>query len=240
MKRNVVGLAGFILIVIGGHGAVKAAEIPSKEAVIKLLNEYQKAPYAERGKFVVDRKGFEDVQETYYAGRVPVDAVSTSIISIKPGPKENYFTVVASHTAQIGARKDSANLTYYLVQTPSGLKLDWSSMTGQNAMTLKAWGSSNDKSMTLRAEIKIDDYFTIIYPKGTYYCFALITRNTGSQEMIWGYAETKSELGKQLFDMLKDGKAKNVTVEIKKTNNDASFVDIKSLVSETWVIDKTK
>lgn len=69
MKRNVVGLAGFILIVIGGHGAVKAAEIPSKEAVIKLLNEYQKAPYAERGKFVVDRKGFEDVQETYYAGR---------------------------------------------------------------------------------------------------------------------------------------------------------------------------
>jgi hypothetical protein len=76
-----------------------------KEAIEKFLTAYKMTPFAERGKYVVDPKEFEEFRETYYEGSLLPDQLQTIVSSIKAGPQANNLTVVATFQCTIRGKK---------------------------------------------------------------------------------------------------------------------------------------
>jgi hypothetical protein len=145
--------------------------------------------------------------------------------------------VVARHSIAANGRKSTVVLEYYLVKTKVGLKIDWSANAGYNPVAFKAWVAGTDKSLMLRTEAKLSDYFNYHYreAKGTHYSISLKDNYGKRFDSFHGNAAKDSDVGRKLFEILKDGHTHRLTVTVERTGRETSVVGIKELVSESWV-----
>ena len=112
----------------------KAGNSYGKEAIEEFLTAYKMTPFAERGRYVVDPKEFEEFRETYYKGSLLPDQLQTIVSSIKAGQQANYLTVVATFKCTIRGKKyPDKEQTLHLVTTKNGLMVDWAANVGYNS-----------------------------------------------------------------------------------------------------------
>ena len=210
--------------------------LPDKDAMHKLITEYHKTPFADRGKFVAEPEVFGKLQEAYYNGKsLNLDFKST-ITSIKQGAKTNQFTVVAQHTIKEGNASVNENNVYNMITTKEGIKIDWCANTGYNEVGLKAWAAGDDKQITLRVEAKLDDFYNYQYKnsKATHYSIGVVERYQDRSPLFWGYVLKDSPTGKRIYEILKDGDSHEMTIMFERTGEKTIILGISKLVSESW------
>lgn len=215
----------------------KKPPAPDKQAIAEFLTAYQKTPFPERGKYVTHPKEFEKLQETHYKDRRIADEVQTTVTSAKAGPKADYLTVVARHKITLDGKKGTVVFDYYLVNTKKGLKIDWMATIGYNPVGFKAWAAGTDHTLTVRAEAELSDYYNYHYgdAQDTHYSVKFVENYVNRSDRFHGYVSKDSDLGKNLFEIVKDGQRHKLTVSVERTGRETSVVGIKQLVSETWV-----
>ncbi len=201
------------------------------------MTAYLKTPFADRGRYLTDPEEFEKVQETYYKGQSIPDEAHVTVTSVKRGPKADYLTVVARFKISSDGETNTAVWDYYVLVSKDGLKYDWAASTGFNAVPFTTWAVGTDDTLTLRVQAELDDYYNCQYSeaKKTHYSISFEANSGNRSASIHGYVTKGSDLGKKLFDIVKDGQKNKLTVTDERTGKEASFVGIKQLVSETWV-----
>jgi hypothetical protein len=129
----------------------------------------------------------------------------------------------------------------YLVDTQNGLKVDWAANVGYNPVGFKAWAAGGNGFCTLRVEAQLSDHYELAedvwhyreFQKKTHYS---IDCKAYPSDSFYGYVLKNSDLGKKLFDILKDGQSHKLIVTIKQASKSyVEDVGIIQLVSETWV-----
>jgi hypothetical protein len=217
--------------------ATNESSAPDKGAIAKFLTAYQKTPFADRGKYVLDPEESEKARETYYKDQPMADEIQTVVSSVKAGPKADYLTVVARYSYTSAGRTTSVMCNDYLAVTKNGLKVDWAANVGYNAVGIKAWAAGTDRTFTLRVKAKLSDIYSdsdqYRQAKETHYSVYL--QDNYFYDVLHGYVPKDSDLGKKFFEILKDGQEHQLIVTVERTGSESSSVGIKQLVSETWV-----
>jgi hypothetical protein len=180
---------------------------------------------------------FEKAEESYYKGRVIPDEVVTTVTSVKTGPKSDYLTVEARHDVTLNGRKHTLALDWYLLSTKNGLKVDWSAGVGYNPVGFKSWAAGTDPTFTLRAEAQISDRYIANYEgeKFSEYSVKLMDKYGDRYDQFHGYIPKNSDVGKKIYEILKDGQRHQLIVTVERASLETTVVRIKELVSETWV-----
>lgn len=207
------------------------------QAIASLIETYLKTPFDERGKYVLDRKEYEDGQAAYYKGRPLADKVAAKVMSVKDGPKEGHVTATLRITSTVEGKGSPKIETYYLAKSKAGYKLDWSANVGYSQTAFKTWAAGNDRTGTFRVQAELSNSYYAEYREGKaeYYSVSMTDQFGGRFAAFTGYVEKNSTAGKAIFQALKDGQKHDVIVTIEKTSEQPEIVGIKELVSSSWV-----
>lgn len=118
------------------------------------------------------------------------------------------------------------NFSVCLDRTTDGLKIDWPCTVGFNETSVAAFKASSTGSLAvIRAQVRLNDR-----QEGTYAYSFSITDKAGGQ--INGFARRESSVGRQMFDLVKDGKWHPATVELWRTPKAEGIVA--RLVQSDW------
>ena len=202
----------------------RTGAVPDKGAIAKFLTAYYKTSFADRGRYVLDPKEFENLQETYYKGAralIP-DEIQTAVSSAKAGPKPDYLTVVATFNYTLGGNKATEVQEVYLVDTKDGLKFDWTANVGYNPTGFNAWAAGTDHTLTLRVEAKLTDFYNYHYSEAreTHYSLSLQNKYGDRWDFFYGYVSKDSDLGRKLFEVVKDGQGHRLIVTVERTGRE--------------------
>jgi hypothetical protein len=238
--RNWLIVSVVILSIVGTACSRRPDKLSAgdKDGIAKFLTAYQKTPYADRITYVLDPVEFEKVQGAFYKGAIPPpDEIRTVINSVKPGPKADYLTVMARYDVISNGKPATVEREQYLVNTKDGLKVDWAANTGYNPVGFTAWAAGTDRELTLRVWAALSGYYNYQYgeAQGTHYSLGLVEEVGDRAKDFNGYVPKDSDLGRRLFEIVRDGRPHKLIVTIERTGRELSVVGIKQLVSESWV-----
>jgi len=207
----------------------------SPEEVVK---QYLKAPkWRDRLDYVRSPELTVDAMEKYYTDYPgPVSFVEMKASEERDGWVTVNVVFERGRNAFNAPVTDSG--TYVLEHTPIGYQIDWASSIVYNPKTVIAF--KNDlatEPVTFRLVAKLDDYFNYECrgANSTHYSVRLTEEKTG--ESLHGYIPKKSEDGKRLYELLKDGKDAAVMVKLryvrKAESNSVALID--SYLRSGWV-----
>jgi hypothetical protein len=131
-----------------------------------------------------------------------------------------------------GGRDDDAK--YCVVSTPEGLRIDWRCSVGYNAQPLATFKALHAEGVpaTFRVRAKVSDYFNYDFRGAdkTHFAFELHETQGAS---IHGYIRRDADDGTKLFELLKDAREHDVTLELAypKGSEDPSIVAIRRVVA---------
>jgi len=126
----------------------------------------------------------------------------------------------------------------YLRKVRGSWLVDWKATTGKNDITIPAFIAANTgRETTLRIEGKFSTVYFRPYSlaEDQYYCIRL-TESYGS-ESLHGYVTKNSDTGKRIYSLLQDGQKHAFTIRCQRQYENASAVEITSLVNENWFVD---
>ncbi len=128
----------------------------------------------------------------------------------------------------------------YIRDSKDGDRLDWEASVGYNSTKLKPFMAEKKTVPTsFRLIAKLDNYYNFDFSNDadTHYSIELKTRG---RTTIYGYVYKKSEEGKKLYELLKDGESHNVIVKIAFLPDARSSenVLIYEMLSDEWVLKK--
>lgn len=136
-------------------------------------------------------------------------------------------------------------LDLYLYPKNNTYQLFFSSSIGLNDYTFMGYKSGNEfnEPTKFRVVAELDDYFNYSFrdKELEYYSIYLSEPPLVGSESLHGYIKKDSEVGKEIFEILKDGRPHNIIVEIYVPNTEKpsnSNVVIKNLISDSWVYPK--
>jgi hypothetical protein len=169
-----------------------------------------------------------------------VVAVSTRFLGKRKEPVEWFLVRAKGETAL----SILGSADFPIRRTPQGYKIDWEAFVGYNSTPLKTFMIQRPKEpATFRVIGELADYYNYDFgdSKGTHYSIRL-SQNNPSQS-VHGYITKSSPGGKQLAQLLQDGRPHNLTVELQHTGpfgepiEQASTrtVTITRLVGGSWV-----
>ncbi|MDE0396352.1 MAG: hypothetical protein OXL96_00955 [Candidatus Poribacteria bacterium] len=135
-------------------------------------------------------------------------------------------------------RRDSA--IYYIKNTRDGLKIDWETSIGYNEMSLKLFKTIRPAGpKVFRCEAELSGHYDPFKPNMAREYYSVHLSDPGGLAQMWGYVRKNSELGKRLFDILKDGETHKITLKMSLIDPDDPYswmAIISNLVSEDWLI----
>ena len=120
------------------------------------------------------------------------------------------------------------------------MKIDWEAAVGFNEMSLKLFNIIRPEGKKIfRCEAQLDSHYDLYRPDmaRTYYSISL--RDPRGLPLMWGYVVKESEVGKRLFDILKDGETHSLTLKmslIDPADPHGRKAIIDDLVSDDWLI----
>jgi hypothetical protein len=129
----------------------------------------------------------------------------------------------------------------YLRQKRDKWLVDWPATVGWNPTPLKTFMSTADAGQegTFRVTAQIQDYYNFQYESArpTHYSVRLTDL---TDEHVAGYVAKRSKEGKELYDLLRDAYAHEITVTVRRNaqnGNPTDNVDIVKVASKTWFMD---
>jgi|GEM_PF-2430863 len=213
--------------------------IPSKAEIEALVDEFEHTPFDGRARFVLDEQLYRDefvtcymdADETQIAGYL-----KSSVLSVKRAGKPQHFIAAVRRRFEEGFARTPVK-TMYFVETKNGLKLDWGATTGFNPVSFAGWRAGGGDSITLRVNAQLGDFVTPAYSNAR---FSLVI--IGCEEefgdiegYFTGYAGKGTDIGIQVFELLKDGQKHQLTLKLKNSNWDnAIAASIDAVVSDSW------
>lgn len=134
-----------------------------------------------------------------------------------------------------GREYDDVN--WYCIALDGMPKIDWRCSVGYNPTPLKTFKATYEigKSARFRLLAEISDYYNYEYSHAKAKVYSLALKDDDN-ESIAGYVDKDSDLGKNLFDSLKDGKSHAVVLELtyRKGSQSASIVTITNMFGHKW------
>ena len=144
-------------------------------------------------------------------------------------PVGGYCFVKATYAEQAEA------VSYELLRTPSGFKIDWRSSVRYTPMTFTVYKVQRPKEPTLfRVSAKLDDYYPYDVRARRDALYSIELKYPTGGPGLRGFIQRATPDGKKLFDLLKNGGSKEVMVEIVPLGADADLVEIHRLAAESW------
>ena len=187
----------------------------------------------EQSVFVLDPKTAIPRMEERYVSKNPskkIKAISRTDGEEDPKPGK-YGTYKAEYVDHRGREGSSI---FYVKNTGDTLKIDWENSHGWNDIP---WDTYWTIRPTQPIMFRIRAQLTNRYDYG--FEDAEKTHHSIFLQILYGYVEKKSALGKRLSDILKDGKLHNVTLKLRYLPNapSGSSVIIDDLVTEGWLVE---
>jgi hypothetical protein len=212
-----------------------AARSRTDAGIEQLIQSYLKADYGERYKYVCNGTRLKDQMAMYYAEAPPFRA---SIDSITFDDINQVRDDAAIATTNMKAGNSWRRGKCYVRKVEGRWLVDWPATIGLNPITLKAFQATAPNNRTiLRVNAELSDlYISDRYwnAKTTHFSIQLSDRRGDS---IHGYVERRSTLGRELYELLKDGKQHEITVAVQCTGIEGSVAEIVSLISRNWLLD---
>jgi len=131
---------------------------------------------------------------------------------------------------------------FYVVKTENGYKIDWYASKGVNNITAVAFEASKPTArVKLRAYAQLTDYYNFEFSdSGNEFWSIELEENDTRKTFGHGYINKNSIMGKQLYELLKDGNKHKVFVEVQFPNNASGdcFYITRLIKSDSWFINK--
>jgi hypothetical protein len=131
---------------------------------------------------------------------------------------------------------------YHLQKTQDGFKVGWMESLGLSDMSWDAYKAQRPMgNFTFRAAAKLDNYYNYGFrgAENTYYSVMILGDETDLLPEMYGYIKKDTDSGRALFDLLKDGKAHRVILEIayvRASQGRDDIVLISDLIQKGWII----
>ncbi len=142
------------------------------------------------------------------------------------------FKVGDEFTVFVGKRTE-----YYFVKTKQGYKIDWLASVGYNEMSMKTFKVSMSKTPTkFRVIAEISNYYNYNYINAQNSHWS-IKVDDGRNSRLSCFVSKTSKTGKEIYEILKDGKKHIIIVELKSDNRDdksGNIAVITKLIKSNW------
>ena len=215
-----------ILILLAVVVSVVMFKMTSRKSAIETVRAYLSAhSWRDRLPFVLNPEKVKPLMENYYK-EMSLKNKFEIITDTNPVPDQYGFVIIQ-------AKANDQEISYTLKKTQDGYRIDWEASVGYNPVSIAEFRATKPTTpVRVRDLAKLDDgYFSEFYTyRNAYYSIRF-------KEWGWGYVNKTSEIGKILFDKLKDGKAHFMFVEIQCNENarDGSFFLISKIINvDEW------
>jgi hypothetical protein len=199
-----------------------------EDSIVQLFQSYFACKKWEcRLPFVLKPEIVKPNMESYYKDEFASSTITKSDLSIQgSGSMDNQIFKVILFSN-----------TYYVKKLKGLYKIDWLASTGFNPIPLNIFKSNSSANPSeFRIKATIGDYYNYGYLnlKDTYWNIKI---QDGNRNMIIGcYINKSTADGKKIYDILKDGKAHDLIIEIKKDpkNDSGEIAIISKVIKEGW------
>jgi hypothetical protein len=209
----------------------------------KVVRNYLRAKtWEDRLPYVMEPERVRPLMKARYEehGLPTLTAITARLIERKTVPSE-HLVVQGAASNGLGIR---ASYNFPVRQTRDGYKIDWEAAVGYNSTALRAFLIQRPQGATrfrLQCELGTFYHGEFFGCQGTHYSVRL--KQEEPLELAHGFVPKDSAEGKKLFELLKDGKQHEMTVELQNVGPygqplerpDAGVVSIVRVVSESWV-----
>jgi len=236
-------IASFFVVVVGGVLLGQEGNT-DKDAIKKVVESYYKSDYHVRYKFVRNGENMKAEMERFYANRpeTKLEITKTDIQTTKIN--DHAFTTVSTMEGTSNGKPfKQKGLRTYVRKVQGDWLVDWHATTGQNSIRLKTFRAVKPTDETvLRMTAEISDYYNFQFSntKQTHWSVRLTENKSlpaADVLSIHGYVAKDSAIGKELFDLLKDGEKHEITVAVKTNGREGTVAEITKFVSKNWYID---
>lgn len=197
-----------------------------QDSIIRLFQSYYSSKkWEDRLPFVINPPNISNIMSEYYKDDFSPSIVKKEQILIKGSNFKinQVFNVVIND-----------EYIFYCKKTSSGFRIDWLASTGYNKTSIKAFEANQDiKNSEFRIGATLGNYYNYSYRtlKDSFWN-VLITNDT---DYIAGcYVNKNSEIGKNIYKILNDGKEHKIIIELKRDSNDSHCYLIEKIISESW------
>jgi hypothetical protein len=171
----------------------------------------------------------------------PRSQISYKNISINQLVNYKKNVVIVDFTLTYTNNKEES-VRWYLRKSNQIWQIDMPSSLGLNETPiriLKTNGETISKDIIpiMRVEAKLDDFFLgkFISHKTTHFCLCLIDNN---RDIMYGYVGRDSDIGKELFEFLKDGSSHQITLSLQPVVEDIyNQANIVGLVDKSFFVE---
>jgi len=226
--KKLINYNDSLLRVFSQKKVTDVTEKPQNEAdsIVFLVQSYYKSKKWEGMlDFVLNAETVKQHMKDYYSDRYLPTQITNENISIQGSNfKLNESFVVRT---RINTFKDA---TVYVKKTSDGFKIDWDASAGYNPISIQAFKLTGN---TQPAEFRVAANFSISSSLDGYYRLLLRDANN----VIYGYISKVSVEGKKLFEILKDGNAQPLILQIKLDNSlitDETVGIITKVIAKGW------
>ncbi len=200
-----------------------------EDSVIRTIQQYYLANTAsKRFNFVTDKGKTLSKMEKWFPNGCKIRKIKKEDISLK---NNSGSVIIANYIGH----------SFFLDKSNDGYKLDWESTFGHNDITIAQMKSNfSIGGVNLRAKCVLSEYYFSNYRGKESEYYAIDVYNFSRDQDVSAYVSKKSSLGKQLYQLLSDGKYHNITVKVKidrTKNKNGDIANITHLISESWKID---
>ena len=202
----------------------------SISAITALIGQYANADNcSQRLEYILNPSKNKEALTSYYADTkscvLHFQSIDASDCSHITGDRCSVKVTTGSKAGDI--------LWHCIVLTPQGPKVDWRCSVGYNPLPMKTFQALHDigKRARFRVWAELTDYYNYQYSEARKTMYSV---RLGAD--LYGYVKRDSDLGRRMFDLLKDGKAHAVVVEVVYGRNSRtpSIADITDLPHRGW------
>lgn len=199
----------------------------------------------ERCQYVYDTARVKSVMESYYqktdfSSPIRLGNIKQLPYSFNSNISDSVMLMnVVIFGKNVFGKEVSDTYEYYILNMGNeGLKIDWFSSIGYNKLSLNTFQAISPSDINVfRLNCKISDYYYYGYIdlKDKYYSIECNSELDNSN--INGYIDKKSEDGRKLFEILKDGNPHKLVLALKydyKSERSSDIAAIKKLVAIGW------
>lgn len=129
--------------------------------------------------------------------------------------------------------------TAYVIQSPSGFRLDIDASIGRCEMTFAAFIATRPKaSIMFRCTLRLSNRYYFDFRNAEKTHFSISIDHPTMRGSLDGYLFRYTPLGVFLYSILKDGEQHYMTIQVRQVGEHADCVIIEKLISESWVVTK--
>jgi hypothetical protein len=212
---------------------------PASEDVVRGYLEAK--TWQERLPYVLDPERIRPLLEERYGGRATLSPPKSFSIS-PPVERGAYLLMNVSGSDADGQAFQSL---LPLKRTGVGGKIDWEAAVGYNPKSLKTFlATKTNEPAVFRVMCDRASYYTFNYVNARHSHLSVRIVDADPFKTTHGYISRDSDVGERLVELLEDGKAHPLTLELKCegpegepiTRPDANAVAIMQIISESWVV----